>query len=328
MEIIGRQIELGIGVEETRGTPQSTAEKWIKKISANIVAKSEKKVDESTRNVMEDSLGARVVKKWFEGDLEGNVHADAIGYFFYNMYGAVSSVSAGGSAYTHTFSCGNSIIHPSLSLLVKDTSISQEAFDTGMINTLEISVAIDDYVKFTASFMAAEATASTDTPSYDTEYDFIARDITLKFSDTEGGLAAADAIPAKDLTINWNANLISDHIIGGYFPDDIYNSHLAIEGSFNLNYAADTYKDLFTADTYKYIQITITGEADIGDDDHPSIVILLNRAQVMDWNREDSADELVNEPISFKAFYNETDSEASTVVLTNVTSEYDEPISA
>ena len=327
-EIIGRSIEFGVGVEETRGTPQGTAEKWVKKITANIVERSEKKVDESTLGRLEDSLGARVVKKWIEGDLEGNVHADAIGYFLYNLYGAVSSSVASGSVYDHTFSVSNGITHASLTLFAKDGSVDQQVYDTGMISGLEISAAIDDYVKFTASFMAAEAATNSDTPSYDTEYDFIARDISLKFADTEVGLATATAVPAKDISIKWDTGLISDHVIGSYFPDDIYNAKMSIEGDFNLNFADETYKDLYLADTYQYMQITIQGAADIGGGENPTITIVLNRAQIMDWNREDGADELVNEAVSFKAFYNESDSEQSTLVLTNLTEEYDEAISA
>lgn len=327
-EIIGRQIEVGVGVEETRGTAQSTAEKWIKKINATIVERSEKAIDESTRNVLADSLGARVTKKWVEGDLEGNVHADAIGYLLYNIYGAVSSAVVSGSVYDHTFSLANSIQHASLSIFAKDGSVDQNVFSNCMINTLELSASVDEYVKFTASFMGKTATTNTDTPSYDTEYDFIGRDISIKFADTEVGLGTATAIKAKDITITFDQGLISDFVFGSYNPDDVYNAKMSIEGEFTLNYDDQTFKDLYLADTYKYMQITIQGEADLGGSTYPTITLVLNRTQIMDWNREGGADELVTQPISFKAFYNETDSEQSSLVLRNLTTEYDTPISA
>src|SRR6056297_2110334 len=119
-ELIGKQVEAGVSVETTRGNPPSTAEKWIKKATANIVEKAEHAVDESTRNVLADSLGARVIKKWYEGDLEGNVQADAIGYFFYNVLGAVSSSNVAGSVYDHTFTEDMDIQHASLGLYLKD----------------------------------------------------------------------------------------------------------------------------------------------------------------------------------------------------------------
>ena len=77
-------------------------------------------------------------------------------------------------------------------------------------------------------------------------------------------------------------------------------------------------------------QIQIQGETDLGGGNYPTLNIILHRTQVIDWNREDAAGagELVNEPITFKAFYNESDSKQSEIELTNVTSEYDSPISA
>jgi hypothetical protein len=102
---------------------------------------------------------------------------------------------------------------------------------------------------------------------------------------------------------------------------------MMIEGEFTLNFDATTFKDLYLADTYKYMQIKIQGDANLGGGSNPTITITLNRVQIMDWNREGGNDELVTQPVSFKAFYNPTDGEQSTTVLRNLTEEYDEPVS-
>jgi len=326
-EIIGKFIELGVGVEKVRGTAQLTAEKWFKKITASIVEKSEKKDDESTMNVLSDSLNTRVVKKWIEGDLEGNAHADAIGYLLYNLYGAVASVNVSGSVYTHTFTLANSIEHASLTLFAKDGAVQQLSYDNCMISTLELTAVVDDYVKFTASFMGKASNSNSDTPSYDTEYDFIGKDVTVKFADTEAGLVGATALCAKELSINFDTGLINDFCLGSYTPNDLYNAKMAIEGEFTLNYDDNTFKDLYLADTNKYMEITIQGAADIGGGNNPKIVILLNQVQIKEWTREGGNDELITQPISFKAFYNETDSQQSKITLTNLTTEYSTPIS-
>jgi len=322
-EIIGKQIEVGIAVEETRGTPQGTAEHWFKNVTASIVERAEKAVDDSNRNRIEDSLGARLVKKWVEGDLEGIVHADAIGYLFYNIYGAVSSGVVSGSVYDHTFSVANSIQHPSLTLIAKDGANSQDDFTNAMVGSLEISASVDDYVRFTASFMAGATSSNADTPAYVTEYDFVGKDITVKFADTEGGLAGATATKVKEVTVSWDQGLIADHVLGSYTPDDIYDGNHAIEVQITPNYEDDTFKDLYTAGTYKYMQVVIQGSQDIGGGSNPTITLILNRVQVMDWNREGGRDELITQPITVKAFYNETDSEMSSLVLRNLTTEYD-----
>lgn len=327
MEIIGKQIELGIGVESVRGTAKTVAEKWLKKISATIVEKVEKKIDESTFNVLEDSQGTRIVRKWIEGELEGNVHADALGYLLYNLYGSVSSTLVATGVYSHAFSLGNTIQHPSLTLFAKDGANSQETFSNAMLSTLELSIVADDYLKFKAGFMASVLAANSDTPSYNTEYDFVGKDVVVKVATTEAGLTGAAAVKVKELTLTFDKGLVSDQVVGSYNPSDIFNTKMSIEGEMKLNYADDTFKDLFNTDVYRYMSITITGSQTIGTASNPKITLILNKVAVTDWTREDTRDELVPQTIQFKAFYNATDSEQSTATLVNVTSEYDEPIS-
>ena len=95
-----------------------------------------------------------------------------------------------------------------------------------------------------------------------------------------------------------------------------------IDGNFTLNFADETFKDLYLGNSAKYMSITIAGEADLGSGNNPTVTIVLNKVQFMDWNRSGGPNELVTEPISFRAFYNPTDSEQSTVTLKNLTSAY------
>ena len=327
-EIVGRQIEAGVGVEYTRGSEPAGPEKWFKNVMASIVERAEKIVDDNKRGILEDSEGARVIRKWIEGELSGILHADAIGYILYNLYGAVSSSNVAGSVYSHDFTLAQSIEHASLSIYAKDGAVQQKVYTNGMVASLELVASVDDYVRFTANFIAKQSASNSDSPSYDTEYDFIARDIVVKIADSEAGLSGASAIKVKNLTISWDTGLVRDHVVGSYFPDDIYNAKMSIEGEFTLNFGETTYKDLYLADTNKYMQIAITGETDLGSGNYPTLTILLYKVRFMDWNREGGADELVTQPVRFKAFYNASDSAQSKVTLQNLTTEYDSAVSA
>lgn len=322
-EIIGRQIQVGIGVETTRGTAVTTADKWVKKVTANIVPRTEKIVDDTTRGVLEDSQGARVVRQWFEGELAGVLHADVFGYLLYNLYGTVSSSNVAGSVYSHDFSLQQSIEHPTLSFFRKDGTVNQDVFGGGMISTLEVSASTDDFVRFTANVMAKTGATNSDTPSYDTEYDFIARDITVKIASSEAGLSGATAVPLKTLSIRYDVGAIPDYVFGAKTPADIYNAMMGIEIEFTKNYEDTTYEDLYNADTYRYMQVTIEGEADLGSSNYPTIDWIFNRVQVQDWNRSGDANSLVEETVVLKSFYNGTDGEQSTVTLQNLTAQYD-----
>lgn len=321
-EIIGKDIEVGVAAEATRGTAESTADHWVKKVTANIIPRTQKVVDDSTLGVIEDSQGARVVRQWFEGELAGVLHADAFGYLLYNLYGTVSSSNVVGSVYSHDFSLQQSIEHPTLSIFRKDGSVNQDVFGGGMLSTLEVSASTEDYVRFTANFMAKSTTSNSDTPSYSTEYDFIGRDITVKVASSEAGLSGATALNLKTLNVRYDVGATADYVFGSKNPNDIYNTTMGIEVEFTKNYDDTTFEDLYNADTYNYMQISIVGEADIGSTNYPTITWVLNKVQVQDWSRSGDAGSLVEETVTLKAFYNASDSEQSTVTLKNLTAAY------
>src|SRR6056297_1821964 len=218
-EIIGRDLEVGLAVEDTRGTAQSSAEKWLKRASVNIRERAEHVTDDNTVGSLEDSEGRKVVQKWLEGELEASVQADMVGYLLYNLYGSVTSSELSSGVYEHTFTLEDSIQHSSLSIFVKDGSIEQQVFDTGMVASLEINASTEELVRMTANFQAKEGTSNSDTPSYDTEYDFVGKDITVKVADTESGLSGADELNLKDITVSWDAGTILDFVLGQYTPN-------------------------------------------------------------------------------------------------------------
>ncbi len=324
MDFIGRQIEVGVAVETVRGTAETVATDWLKKISMTVIPRATKTNDESTCNVLADSLGTRLTQLWIEGDVNGNVHADPIGFFFYNLYGseAIATVEAG--VIDHTFTEDTTVTKPSLTLFGKEDTVEQSSFSNCMVGSFEMTAAPDQYVAFSSSFMGVAAASNADTPAYaDDAYDFVGRDVVVKVADTEAGLVAASALPLKDVTVSWDTGLISDFVLGQYVPQDVFNSQTAIEGSFTINYISNTFLDLFTTDAYQYLEITITGDQLIGAASAPTITLLLNKVAITDRTREDSAGDLVTESITFKAFYNKDDAQQSSLVLRNVTDKYD-----
>lgn len=321
-DIIGRNIEAGVSVEASRGTAEASVSKWMRNVNCSIVERAEHVIDDTSRGRLEDSDGRRVARQWVEGEIDGVVHADAIGYLLRSLYGTVASVVVTGSVKDHTFTLQQSIQHPTLSLFVKDGSAQQRVYKGGAIKTLEISAAVDNFVRYKAAFLALSGASNSASPSYGTEYDFISKDITVKFASSVAGLAGANAIKAKDLKLKWDQGLIPDQVFGAYTPNDILNSKMSIEGEFSLNFGDTTYKDLYLADTDQVCQIAIQGAADIGSSNNPTITITLYKIRVTDWNRSGNNNDLVVQPVSFKAFYSPSDTKASQVVLRNLTASY------
>lgn len=328
MEIIGRQIEFGVSVEQTRGTPQSTAEKWLRNVTCNIQEKAEHVIDDNSHGKLADSDNRRVTKKWVEGNLEGILDVDFIGYLFYNLFGSITSTWQAAGVYEHELTTSESIEHASLGLFVKDGGVQQIVAAGGMVGNLEINAAPDNYVRFSSAIMARSASDNSDTPSYGTQYDFIGKDVTIKVADTEAGLVGATATKVKEFNINFDQGGIMDYVLGSFNPDDIYNSKMSIEGSLSKNFDAETFKDLYLGDSAKYMEITIEGSQNIGGGNYPTITILLNEVKITGWERSGGNDELVVENIEFKAFWNDSDSQQAKVTIKNNTAEYDSAPSA
>lgn len=321
-EIIGKQVEFGVATESSRGTPETVADKWARKAELSLVEQASHAMDNTTRGMLEDGEGRRKVSSFVEGDVSGILHADVLGWFLANIYGVVTTSTLSGSVKSHAFSLGQNIQHPSLTFFAKDGDVQQIAVSNGMISKLAISAAIEEYVRYTASLQGAEAEDNTDTPDYDTEYDFVSRDITVKIADTEAGLAGATALKLKNLNLTFEQPIIRDHVEGSYIADDIYNAGLKITGDFVKNFADETFKDLFLGDDSVYMQIVIEGEADLGGGYKPKIAVVLNKVQVTAWTKAGGTNDLVTETVGFQAFLNSTDEEQSTTTIQNLTSSY------
>lgn len=327
MEIIGKQLEVGLGVEAIRGTKASSS-KWIKNVSAGIIEKAEHVQDESSRGRFEDMDGRRVIKKFIEGDLECYLYADSFGFLAYNLYGAVSSSLVATGVYDHIFSLNQGAIKPSLTIFAKDGDAQQLAFKNGHISSLELTASVDSYVSLTASMKAKDGEDDTSTPNYDSEFDFIGKDITLKIADTEAGLTTAAPLCIKEVSLTLDTGLLDDYCLGSEYPADYYTSKMSIEGSFQKNFEDETFKDLFASDTAKYMEIKIEGDTPITGVYKPSITLRMNKVMISNWERSGGKDELVVEDVEFKAFYNATDEEQSTLTLRNATDEYEISTSA
>jgi hypothetical protein len=322
-EFIGRSIDFAVAVENIRGTAESTADRTVRKVECNIIPRAERIIDDSTFGRMEDAERVRTVRRWSEGDVTGLVHADVLGYFLLNLYGDVASTPSGTTA-THVFTLQQDLLHPTLTMFVKDADVRQAKIAGGVVSTMEITASTDDFVRYSASFLGKEGADDTsELPALATEYDFVGRDITVKIADTEAGLSSATALKLKTLSLNWNSNAEADWVFGSYSPENIYNKTFAIEGSFERNMTDETFKDLYEGDGFKYMQVKIEGEADLGSGVKPTITVLFYKIQLTDWNRASAGDDLVVETCNFKAFLNTTDSAQSKVTLINKTAEYE-----
>lgn len=320
-KFIGRKIEIGIGREATRGTAV-TPSYWLSLQNADFDDKFEGVVDESSLAVIEDSSDIKISKKWSEGKLSGKISANSFGYFLRSLLGTISSAVKETTAYTHTCSLLQSAQHPTLTIEAKNPN-EQLKFANGAIDNLTIKAELGKFVEYETQVKAKLGAASTNSPSYVTDYSFLAKDVTVKVAADLSNLDAASAINVKNVEIKFDKNVESDDILGSNEPNDYLNKQFSITGKIELIYDATTYKILALAGTQKAIRINIQDTATtIGAASNPTLKIDLAKVKLTEWSKSSDLDGIVKETLTFKALYSSSDTQMVAVALTNTVAGY------
>lgn len=318
---IGKLVNVGYGVESTRGTPVAVSHRQPK---TNLTFQDmlEHIIDENSIGNVVDAHGADIVKKWSEGAIEGRVYVNALGYILYSLLGTCNTASSGG-AYVHTFTLNNSNTHKSLTIGMEDPD-NETRFALAMLESLTLDITNAGELTFSATFKGKASASTTHTVSYATDYGLLGKHAVVKLATNLAGLGAAAAMDVKSFSITFSKNLEMDYVLGDVEPGDIYNTVFSIEGNIEaiLNDVAD-YKDVAFADTAKALRITVDdANTIIGTSETPGIEIDLAKVKLTNWTANRSNSEIVKQTIQFKGLYSMSDTQAVTIDLTNTTTSY------
>jgi hypothetical protein len=329
--LFGEHIQLGMGVESTRGTgvaPQA----WIPaRTPTGIVAVVDKVQVKETRNSGISSQGSETVQTRAEGDLEFNVRNTSIGWILKSLLGDVNSVAASGAT-THTFTRQTSgVQHPSLTLALAQTGFQDYEYPLAVVSSVEFRTPVDDLVNATANFIATgENTHSNFTPAFDESTDsyFRNHDVTFKFAADASGLDAAQGVCIKEFSLSVANNARPNQCVGSSTPNDIFTLMTEISGNFVVDFEDPAnYYDLFKASTKQAMRIemerTDLPELGSGSGLYPKVQIDLHNVTFDGYSPDRPLDDIVTEGIDFMGHYDETDGEAITIVLQNEQTDYD-----
>jgi hypothetical protein len=217
---IGRLIQIGVAKETTRGTAISSAAFWNPWMDLSLDEKKEFATDEQAYGVIEDNVGLTNTKRWAQGTITGNVMDQSFGLFLYAIFGTLTSHSthSGESiVYDNIFNVAESAQHQSLTFFLHDPLSGQDySYANGVVEKLEINIALKKFVEFVASIKALTGVAqSTFTPATTADNRFVCQFATVKFALNSAGLAgtltatgtAASTVHVTACSINPQTNL-------------------------------------------------------------------------------------------------------------------------
>lgn len=319
---IGRLASLGLGLETTAGTAVS-ATAWIPTDDFSMKHMVEKSQDDNAFGIIDEISGSAVQKETSEISASGIARSSSLGYLLKMALGtAAAAALQETNVYLHAFTRLNSNTHPSYTAYMNKGNTDERA-PYGMIDTLELDATVGEFIKFNASMKGGKIEDTTASPSFSTgtaDEAFRASTAVVKFASTIAGLGAASAIAVQNIKFTITKNLMPVFKLGSTTIDAMVNQQFGVTGDLEIIYDANTYRDLFTANTKQAIQITITGPTLIGATKYNQIVIQIAAAHLSSWERSTGNNDLVKETIGFIGEYDVTNTQTLNITLQNTKS--------
>lgn len=324
---IARKINLGLAKEATRGTAEAAATFWLRKVTAQLDEKKEFAQQEQSIGVIEDAIGADIVKAFAQGNVVVPITDKTIGLILLNAIGKVTTTANTPEVgvHTHDFTVEQNSQHPSLTLFLEDVLAAQDyTHALGMIESLELRYERGKHIEATINVRAKKGATATLTSSYSAENFFRSQDLTFKLAANLAGLGAAAATKVKSLTLRIEKNLEDDDVLGDVAPADFLNKQFVITGNVEAIWENESdFKTAFQAGTAKAMRIDLKNtDVTIGTTTNPQLQIDLAKVIFQELTRPLNNPDIVIQTLAFKGYYSLTDSKAITAKLINTQASY------
>ena len=322
-KIIGRKVGIGIGKESVRGT-KVVPTFFFPHLELTLDEKITQAIDPSATSVIEDANDAKVTERKMEASFKGIINTDSFGLWLLTVLGAVSTSTdvPEVGANTHTFSVLQTAQHPSLTV-VENSDIDDFDFPLAMIESFEFSLVQNEFLSYTVAFRSKKGEAGTNTTVIPVEKLFIPQNVEFKTATTLAGLGAAGVQKVIGLTLTITKNLEDDRNLGSIDPADILNTQFMVEGSVEILYEDQTFKDFVTGGDERAMRIDLTHADDIGvTSTKAQLTIDLAKVIFSEVARSQGNDDLIKQTLSFKSFFSLSDSKSIEAVLINGTTSY------
>lgn len=316
----GRRAAIGFGKETTRGTGVAAAF-WLPYATMSYFEKVTKVRDDSGFSVIEQPIGADLVKRWNEGDIEFNIRDQSVGLLLLSLFGTETFTTNQPTtgAGRHTFSVAESNQHQSLSIIRK-TPVETQRSVNAMITSLQIKAVLDQYVRGTAGFMGKLFGSHTDTVSYlTTENKFRPQDVVMKLASNIAGLSGATALTTvRSVTMNIQKNVEDYQGLGSLDPVDFINRNFTVTLDFEIALEATTYKDLTLNNTFQAVSVAFINDNNaIGVSSDPKLEFQFDEVDYGTFDVAEANDNVAIITAHATGHYNQTNSSMLKAILDN-----------
>lgn len=317
----GSRIDLGVGKETVRGTAVAPGY-WLRPSEVSIDERVAHAIDESSRNLIENSIDAQIVEKFAEGNFTLPVRDKSIGLLMLALFGSVNDTTVETGVYDHAFSVQQSNQHQSLSVHLKEPNAGKD-YALSMLTDLEFAVEHEKHAMAKFGFRSKAGASQSRTATYVAENIFLPTMGDIRFASALSGLNAASPVKVRKVTLKISKNVDDDRALGSVDPVDILNRQFQAEGEIELVYDDQTQVTNLLGNTAQALRIDFTNTAvTIGATSNPRIRFEFAKTILEEVPRSFNKGDIVTQTIKFKAFYSESDSSMVTNTVRNTVASY------
>lgn len=305
-EKIGRLGYLGLAIEATNGSAESTPDIFVPFIENSLRGHHEPIREMSSRASRVADYSSVAGKKWGEGSVRMYLDSLNCGYLLKMAMGEEvnSQLNASPPVYDH-------LMYPTVSgnNVVSATLWDYKGFDVEQytymaVDVLDVEVTTDGIATIGASVMGKMPTTvsapALNTPS-GTLYTW--KDLAVYFGDTTVGALASSAVKVTSAKFQISNNLELNFKSGSQSPDTITTKQLEVTGSYQLFFETATDRDRYYNLTKKSMILRMTG-AGLGTGGYSErLDFVFKKVHIEDIELETGLDDLFALTCNFRAEY-------------------------
>lgn len=326
----GRRVTVGFKKEAVRGTKETSGFYYYPFLSASFNDKNDKKTNDSAYGSIVKSNDQITTLQSGEGDMEGKIFSQGIGYLLTMLFGAAptTTTDVGGDtgANQHVFALANNNSHQSFTTQVIDPNTSL-AFALSMLDSFKFTWVKDDFTKVAIQTLSKASSSGTGSATFLTSDDneFLPKHLSLFLADDVSGLdAASEASSITSFSFEVKKNLtITQTTKSKDQVDDIHNVDFEISGSIEKYYEDTTYKGYDLNDTMKALRVKIEDSVNKAGTTTPtSLTFDFNKVAFSNYKPGYGNSDISTETFDFTGLLKIGDSAAMGATLVNKAASY------
>jgi hypothetical protein len=302
-EKIGRLGYLGLAIEATPGTPESTPDVFIPFTENTLRGHHEPLMGIHSKASRIKDMTSVAGKKWGEGSVTMYLDSLNAGYLLKLALGAEARTQLNATPPVH-----DHLLTPTVSgnaaacaTLWDYKGVDVEQYSFAAIDVCEIEITNDGIATINASFMS-RGPSSVTAPALTTTSGtlFTWKDMNARFGATVGAAKVATATKLTNFKLSIANNIEMNYKTGSNQPDTVTYGEVEVTGEYTLFFESATERDAYYALTKRSMVVTLDG-ASLGSGYAEKLEIVLKKIVIEDIDMETGLGDLFAITCNFRA---------------------------